>query len=64
MHHQSAELKQCSTTAACYQECLSTAMIHCLEMGGEHTEPDHFRLMIARTSLLKTPLCCFRVEPT
>ncbi|EJL49855.1 hypothetical protein PMI09_05386 [Rhizobium sp. CF122] len=41
---------------ACYQECLSTAMIHCLEMGGEHTEPDHFRLMIARTSLLKTPL--------
>jgi len=30
----------------CYQVCLREAMNHCLEMGGQHTEPTHFRLMI------------------
>lgn len=31
----------------CYRTCLSTAMHHCLEAGGRHTEPQHVRLMIA-----------------
>ena len=31
----------------CYQTCLSTALHHCLEAGGRHTEPDHMRLMMA-----------------
>ncbi|HVK94009.1 MAG TPA: four-helix bundle copper-binding protein [Noviherbaspirillum sp.] len=30
----------------CYQACQHTAMNHCLEMGGHHTEPEHFRLMM------------------
>ena len=32
---------------SCYKTCLSTAMNHCLEMGGKHTKPAHFRLMMA-----------------
>jgi hypothetical protein len=31
----------------CHKICLSTALGHCLETGGKHTEPEHFRLMIA-----------------
>lgn len=30
----------------CYRSCLQTASQHCLEMGGKHTEPEHFRLML------------------
>lgn len=30
----------------CYKECLATAMMHCLEEGGAHVEPKHFRLML------------------
>ena len=32
---------------ACHRTCLTMAMQHCLERGGEHVAPDHFRLMIA-----------------
>jgi hypothetical protein len=32
---------------ACYRTCLSTAMNHCLEMGGAHVEKAHFTLMTA-----------------
>jgi hypothetical protein len=62
----SAETTRCiETCLECYAKCLSTAMNHCLEAGGKHTEPRHFRLMMAcaeicRTSahfmLLNTPL--------
>lgn len=31
----------------CYKVCLGTAMNHCLEAGGEHVAPPHFRLMMA-----------------
>lgn len=30
----------------CAQTCLQTVMNQCLEMGGRHVEPEHFRLMI------------------
>lgn len=30
----------------CHETCLSTAMTHCLAVGGKHLEPGHFRLMI------------------
>lgn len=55
MHHQSEEMKRCiETCLACYQECLSMAMSHCLEMGGEHTKPAHFRLMMACAEMCRT----------
>ena len=45
-HHQSPEMKTCiDNCLACYRECLSTAVNHCLEMGGKHTEPQHFKLI-------------------
>jgi hypothetical protein len=30
----------------CYKSCINTAMTHCLQAGGEHVHPAHFRLMI------------------
>jgi hypothetical protein len=30
----------------CHAICLSMAMTHCLEMGGEHARPQHLRLML------------------
>ncbi|MBA1993692.1 four-helix bundle copper-binding protein, partial [Escherichia coli] len=55
MHHISSEMKACiDNCLACYQECLSTAMSHCLEMDGEHAKPDHFRLMIACSEICRT----------
>ncbi|WP_340583919.1 four-helix bundle copper-binding protein [Brucella pseudintermedia] len=49
----------------CYRVCLDTASSHCLEEGGTHVEPKHYRIMLAcvescRTAahimLLGTPL--------
>ena len=30
----------------CHATCHAMAMIHCLEMGGEHARPQHLRLML------------------
>ena len=38
----------------CYSVCVSTAMNHCLEAGGKHTEPAHFRLMMACAEICRT----------
>ena len=32
---------------SCYRTCHGMAMQHCLEAGGEHVAPSHFRLMAA-----------------
>ena len=48
-HHLSpdAELEACiQSCLACYEDCHREAMQHCLELGGRHVEPAHFRLMI------------------
>jgi hypothetical protein len=42
------------TCTKCYQTCLQTAMTHCLEMGGKHVEPNHFRLMINCAQICQT----------
>lgn len=39
---------------SCYQTCLGTAMNHCLQTGGEHVEPKHFRLMMACAEICRT----------
>ena len=38
----------------CHRICLQTAMNHCLEQGGEHTEPRHFRTMLACAEICQT----------
>jgi len=44
----SEEMSRCiEICLSCYKTCLSTAMNHCLETGGKHVEPAHFRLMMA-----------------
>lgn len=55
MHTQSSELRSCiDECMRCYSTCLSTAMNHCLEAGGKHVEPDHFRLMSACAEICRT----------
>lgn len=42
-----AEMDACiQSCLACYEDCQREAMQHCLELGGRHVEPAHFRLMI------------------
>ena len=38
----------------CYQTCFGMAMNHCLESGGKHIEPTHFRLMTACAEMCRT----------
>lgn len=49
MTHQqvSAELNACIDACLdCFRSCQQGAVIHCLELGGKHVEPQHFRLML------------------
>ena len=47
MHQINQEMKQCvEKCLECYKVCRESAMNHCLQTGGEHVEPHHFRLMI------------------
>jgi hypothetical protein len=55
MHLVNDEMKRCiAECLRCYQTCLSTAMGHCLEIGGQHTEPQHFSLMMACAEICRT----------
>ncbi len=38
----------------CYRSCLETATRHCLEVGGAHVEPAHFRLMLNCAEICRT----------
>lgn len=38
----------------CQQTCLQMAMSRCLETGGQHVEPEHFRLMINCAEICQT----------
>lgn len=38
----------------CHGTCLSMAMNHCLQVGGKHTEPTHFELMMACAEMCRT----------
>jgi hypothetical protein len=39
---------------ACHRICLQMAMNHCLETGGQHVEPPHFRLMMNCAEICQT----------
>lgn len=55
MHHQSVEMRECiDECLKCHIMCLSTAMNHCLEVGGEHVAPAHFRLIAACAEICQT----------
>ena len=51
----SEDMKRCIEICLnCYKTCLHTAMNHCLETGGKHVEPAHFRLMMACAEICRT----------
>jgi hypothetical protein len=55
MHHMDPKMKACIENCLnCYQACLGAAMTHCLHVGGKHTEPKHFRLMMACAEICRT----------
>lgn len=57
MNYQSNNPKHVScidTCNQCHQVCLQTAMNHCLESGGKHVEPEHFRLMLNCAEICQT----------
>lgn len=55
MQYPSPQMQRCiEACLKCYQACFGTAMNHCLESGGQHTEPAHFRLMIACSEICRT----------
>lgn len=39
---------------ACHAMCVRTAMVYCLERGGRHVEPGHFRSMLNCAELCQT----------
>lgn len=47
MHAFSREIDACiEACLQCHKVCLGMAMTHCLETGGDHVVPPHFRLMM------------------
>ena len=47
MHQLDPDMKSCMDAChECHVTCLHMAMTHCLEMGGRHTEAQHFKLMM------------------
>ena len=54
-HEMNERMQQCIQDCLdCYQTCLHDATNHCLETGGKHVEPTHFRLMINCAEICRT----------
>lgn len=52
---ESPELIRCiEACESCHRICLHTAMNYCLEQGGEHVEPGHFRTMFVCAEVCRT----------
>lgn len=55
MNAEANDVDRCiDSCLSCYRTCVKTAMRHCLEMGGEHVEPHHFRLMMGCSEICRT----------
>lgn len=55
MNAEAIEMERCiDSCLSCYRMCVKTAMNHCLETGGEHVEPQHFRLMMGCSEICRT----------
>ena len=55
MGHTSDRMQRCiDECLECYQCCLGMAMTHCLDTGGKHVEPEHFKLMMACAEICRT----------
>ena len=55
MHQMSEQMRQCIQECLdCHRVCLTMASQHCLDVGGRHVEPRHFRLMLACAEICRT----------
>lgn len=55
MHQLPSELRRCIEDCQnCHRVCLSTASVHCLEVGGQHVSPKQFRLMLDCAEICET----------
>lgn len=55
MHLLGEEMQNCIEECLdCHRICLQEAMNHCLEKGGKHLEPTHFRLMMNCAEICQT----------
>ena len=55
MHTAEIDMRHCIEQCLnCYKVCYGSAMTHCLERGGEHVEPQHFRLMMACAEMCRS----------
>jgi len=53
--HLNAEMRACIQACHdCQTICLAEAIGHCLEVGGRHTEPKHFNLMLDCAEICRT----------
>lgn len=51
----SAEMRGCiEECLRCHSTCLGMAMSHCLEAGGKHVAPDHFKIMMTCAEICQT----------
>lgn len=51
----SAEVQSCvDLCTVCSATCFNEAMNHCLEAGGDHLKPEHFRLMMACAEICRS----------
>ena len=49
------DMKDCiEHCLTCNKVCVETAMRRCLEMGGPHVQPEHFRLMVTCADICRT----------
>ena len=54
-HAHDAAMDECIRLCLqCYRTCQATLSQHCLEVGGAHVEPVHFRLMLACAEVCRT----------
>ena len=52
MHPMDQDMRRCvEECLACHRTCVTMASQHCLDVGGKHVEPRHFRLMLACADL-------------
>lgn len=52
--HDTTQMNCISTCLECYRTCTEMASDHCLERGGPHVEPKHFRTMLACAEICGT----------
>jgi hypothetical protein len=55
MHPMDEEMRRCVEACLdCHRTCVTMASQHCLDVGGRHVEPRHFRLMLACAEVCRT----------